>query len=279
VFCGPPIFSTAYPRGVIEWVLFHQHHIGFDHFYFYSMLSNSQEFFRELEGFLDSRDFTIVDFNGAWQFPSWAKGQVAAQQDCLYRNRRRASWVAYGDFDEYLHVRYLPRSTPFATTSESTPRAAQLSPRGSYLFTMMCDGMLRQPNNDTLAVERVQYRAKEPFCSRPSADSDRRYCAGHVGYRECLVHTERTYIVETHRLLPAGYLGLAPPKTCVLNAYDVHNGHFRGLFRPEAECETIPQVLPPDVTRTTDFVVLAQEARKCRLLSRNSSACPPWEPL
>lgn len=95
-----------------EWVVFHHHVLGAEHFYLYN--NDSSDNYREvLQPFIDKGIVELIEWNsdeesrairGLYDWNTkWVPFQLGAYQDCIKKRALgKAKWVAFIDIDEFI---------------------------------------------------------------------------------------------------------------------------------------------------------------------------------
>ena len=115
--CVPPIHTYSNFKELIEWIELTML-LGVEHFTFYKVSMSKR--MEQVLSYYSKRGLVEVL---PWQMPKDLSkdmhyhGQLAAINDCLYRNRNSTKYLAFNDLDEYI----IPRGKDTTTWADMMP--------------------------------------------------------------------------------------------------------------------------------------------------------------
>ena len=151
---------------MIEWLELNMI-MGVNFFTFYNF-SASEHLFNVLEYYRSSGKIemlawtlpTIEKQEGTWTIDIHYYGQLAALNDCLYRNKARSKFVALFDLDEFI----VPQNPDVLTWMEMLE---QLPKASAYLFRNSFYISQRRDQHDEMIGNRVDTQAKQSDNNNP----------------------------------------------------------------------------------------------------------------
>ncbi|CAI5494515.1 unnamed protein product [Closterium sp. Naga37s-1] len=168
--CSGPLYGHLRPRAVSDWLHYHSHAVGIQHFFLHDFGANSGDYATasedtaassaaaagasEVKGAraADTREeepslaeavapfearglVTVTRLLGHERFRSHYWHQILTQNDCLYRARYTARWLIFTDMDEYI---FTPASLSSALAALARSSRAWASMGAYWGFITRC---------------------------------------------------------------------------------------------------------------------------------------------
>lgn len=226
-FCSQPMRGLWHLQGIVQFIVYHQYNAGFEHFHLYNAGLKNTDFEATIEPLVKQGVITTTDFQDIEKFDFWQHGQTIAMNDCLYRNRETAQWVAFHDFDEYLDVK--PPHTVLSVLDKHKDSTAAVT-HGAFVYRVGLWELDQLWNNTEFAVELLHFKEETPYCIKPQSDPS--VCIWGEGYRKVIANPRRLKKIVTHAPFDPPF----PPEVVNLPTSILRHGHFRCLNVPAAQC-------------------------------------------
>ncbi|XP_070560531.1 uncharacterized protein [Ptychodera flava] len=100
--CAPPVTEEEWLI-LPEWLEYHLL-VGFQHFYLYTTNGRRDQLSSKLKNYISQGIVSVR----SWMSQPWTRlarnlQSLSARNDCLYRSKDRAKWLAFADVDEYFY--------------------------------------------------------------------------------------------------------------------------------------------------------------------------------
>lgn len=193
--CTPRLYGDLDEERVWEWFEYHRVTAGADRFILYDIDALGPQALHRLGAYLQAGMVEITDFRDARTFNIWQKAQGVSINDCIYRTRESAMWIALMDVDEYLEV------VPPHTLGSLLLRHSSAAWLTHGVVWWGIERCVPLPGDaGAFAVERTRYRWPHTYCLGNHNFTDVNYCLEYHGHRKYILNPRKVHLARIHSL-------------------------------------------------------------------------------